>query len=157
MWSTRLYGGPSRLAASRPSTWRSASAAAARSASEAREKSASWRRGTTHTSNGDREAYGREGDGVVVGVQEVVGPPDLLAHEPAVRALALADQEARRAAQLLGDPVRDLRQVVEVEAQVVRPGARLRAPVLDDLEVLRPGGPPRRADLVAAALRAGPR
>ena len=112
-------------------------------------------RGTTHTSNGERDAYGREGDRVIVLVQEVVRAPDLLAHQPAVRALALADEEPRRAAQLLRDPVRDLRQVVEVEAQVVGPGARLRAPVLDDLEVLRSGRPaaPRRSRRGSAASR----
>ena len=81
----------------------------------------------------------------------MVRASDLLAHQPAVRALPLADEEARRAAQLLGDPVRDLRQVVEVEAQVVGPGAGLGAPVLDDLQVLGPVRLAGDADLVAAA------
>ena len=71
------------------------------------------------------------------------GRPDLVADEPAARALALADDEPGRAAELLGDPVRDLRQVVQVEAEVVGPGAGLGAPVLDDLEVVGLAGSAR--------------
>ena len=102
----------------------------------------------------ERRARGVRGerDRVVVGVEQVVRAAHLLPHEPAVRALAFADQEPRGAAELLGDPVRDLGQVVQVEAQVVGPGAGLGAPVLHDLQVLGPGGPTRRADLVAAPL-----
>ena len=93
----------------------------------------------------------RERDRVIVRVEQAVRAAHLVAHEAAVRALALADQEARRAAQLLGDPVRDLRQVVQVEAQVVGAGAGLRAPVLEDLEVRGGTRPPRGHDLVAGA------
>src|SRR5690348_2478928 len=92
-----------------------------------------------------------EGDGVGIGIQEALRAPDLVPDETAVGALALSDEEARRAAKLLRDAVRDLREVVEVEAQVVRPGAGLRATVLDDLQVC---GPVRRAagdDLVTRA------
>ena len=107
-----------------------------RPASVARPKSASWRRGTIQTSNGEREAYGAKATLDVVLPDEPVGPPRFVADEPAERALPLADDEAGRAAQLLGDPVRDLGQVVQVEAQVVGPRAGLGAPVLDDLEVV---------------------
>src|SRR5205807_1610465 len=67
----------------------------------------------------------------------------LLADEAAPRALPFPDHEAGRAAELLGDPVRDERQVVQVEAEVVRTGAGLGAPVLDDLEVVGLAGGPR--------------
>ena len=53
-----VVGRAVEASASLPSTWRSASAAAAMSRSVARAKSASWRRGTTHTSNGERLAQG---------------------------------------------------------------------------------------------------
>ena len=91
-----------------------------------------------HDPHLERRARGvrREGHARVVLPDEPVRPPRFVAHEPAERALALADDEPRRAAELLGDPVRDLGQVVQVEAQVVGPGARLGAPVLDDLEVV---------------------
>ena len=71
----------------------------------------------------------------------------LLANEPAARALPLADHEARRAAELLGDPVRDLGQVVQVEAQVVGPRAGLRRPSSG-----RPGGSRSGRSAVASAM-----
>src|SRR6185436_7711130 len=67
----------------------------------------------------------------------------LFSNQAAPRAFALSDHEPRRPAQLLADPMRDQRQVVQVEAQVIRARTRLRAPVLDDLQVvglLRSGG-----------------
>jgi hypothetical protein len=45
------------------------------------------------------------------------------------------DHETGGTAHLLGDTVRDLGQVVQIEAQVVRPGPGLCAPVLHDLDV----------------------
>src|SRR5919109_4537562 len=72
----------------------------------------------------------------VVLPDEPIGTDGLVADEPAVRALPFADDEARGATELLGDAVRYLRQVIQVEAQMVRPRTRLRAPVLDDGEVL---------------------
>ena len=82
---------------------------------------------------------------------EPVRPAGFVADEPAERALPFADDEPGRAAHLLGDPVRDLRQVVQVEAQVVGPGAGLGAPVLDDLEVVGLAGRPRLGERVAGA------
>src|SRR6185503_14057909 len=79
----------------------------------------------------------RERDGGRVLPDEPVPGAGLLAHEAAPRAFALADDEARGAAELLPDAVRDQGQVVQVQAQVVRSGARLGAPVLDDLQVVR--------------------
>ena len=61
---------------------------------------------------------------------------DLVANQAAERADAFADDEARRAAQLLADTVRNLRQVVEVETQVVGQRACLAAQVLDYLQVV---------------------
>ena len=83
-----------------------------------------------------------ERDRVVVLPDEAVRTAWLVTDEAAPRALALADHEPRGAAELLRDPVRDLGQVVQVEAEVVRPGAGLAAPVLDDLEVLGLAGGP---------------
>ena len=100
---------------------------------------------------------GRERDARVVLPDQPVRPSRLVANEAAVRTLALADDEARRATELLRDPVRDLGQVVQVEAQVIGPRARLRAPVLDDLEIvglaLGPGGRQRLAGARRRALR----
>ena len=79
----------------------------------------------------------REGHARVVLPDEPVGPARFVADESAERALAFADDEPGGAAELLGDPVRDLGQVVEVEAEVIRAGAGLGAPVLDDLQVVR--------------------
>ena len=106
-----------------------------------------------HDPDLERRARGvrRERDAVVVLPDQAVRSRGLLADEPAERALPFADDEARRAAQLLGDPVRDLGQVVQVQAQVVRPGAGLRAPVLDDLEVVGLAGGPRLGQRVAGA------
>jgi hypothetical protein len=88
---------------------------------------------------------------VVVCVEQVIRPPDFLPDVPAVRALTFPDEEACRASQLLRDPVRDLGQIVEIEAQVVGPGTGLGAPVLDHLHVLRPVGGPGDVDFVPAA------
>ena len=129
-----MWGGPSRPA-SRPRTWRSASAVAATSASVASPKSAAWRRGTTQTSNGERDANGANATAASSSQTSRSPQAWLVADEPAERALALADDEPGGATDLLGDAVRDLGQVVQVEAQVVRPGAGLGAPVLDDLDV----------------------
>ena len=93
----------------------------------------------------------RERDAGVVFPDEPIRAPRLVADQPAERALALADHEPRGAAELLGDPMRDLRQVVQVQAQVVRPRACLRAPVLDDLEVLGLAGDASRGKGVARA------
>src|SRR4029078_13579280 len=100
-------------------------------------------------------------DGVVVLPDEALRTPRLLADMAAPRGLALPDHEARRAAQLPRDPVRDLGQVVEVEAEVVRPRAGLGAPVLDELEVVGLAGipglcnrGPRLADQAFDRLRA---
>ena len=113
-----------------------------------------------HDPDLERRARGVRGEGHAVGVlpDEPIRPPRLLADEPAERALPFADDEARRPAELLGDPVRDLGQVVQVEAQVVGPRAGLDAPVLDDLT--RYSVWPRRARLderVAGADRRAPR
>ena len=88
-------------------------------------KSGSWWRGTIHSSNGEREANGaKHTTGRVLEDQpRLIG--DFVAHQSAEGALALADDVARRPAQLLADAVRDLRQVVEVEAQVIGLRARL--------------------------------
>src|SRR5450759_1987560 len=92
-------------------------------------KSAAWRRGTTQTSNGEGEA------GLVL--PDHPSPiPRLLAGEPAIRTLALANQIASGAADLLGNSMRYLGQVVQVETKVVGPSACLSSPVLDDLEIL---------------------
>ena len=117
----------------------------------ARPKSASWRRGTIQTSNGERDANGakatvssscqtrRSGRRGSSRTSRHHG------HSPSRITNRAAPPE------LLGDPVRDLGQVVEVEAEVVGPGARLGAPVLDELEVVglarraRARRPPSRA------------
>ena len=119
-----------------PRTWRRASAVALTAGPSARPKSASWRRGTIQTSNGEREAYGANATLSCILPDEPVRSARLVSDEAAERALAFADHEPSRTTQLLGDAVRDLGQVVEVEAQVVRPRSGLRAPVLDDVEVL---------------------
>ena len=60
--------------------------------------------------------------------------------EAAPRTAALADHEPGGAAELLCHAMGHLRQVVQVEAQVIGPGAGLGAPVLDHLEVLGQAG-----------------
>ena len=100
----------------------------------ARPKSASWRRGTIQTSNGERDANGANATVESSSQTSRSGRLGLVAHEAAPRALTFPDDEPGRAAQLLRDPVRDLGQVVQIQAEVVRPGAGLGAPVLD-----RPG------------------
>src|ERR1035437_5362831 len=62
--------------------------------------------------------------------------PSLFPRKPAIRALAFADHAAGSATDLLGDAMRDLRQVVEIQAEVIGPGSGLRAPVLHHLQVL---------------------
>ena len=99
----------------------------------------------------------RERDARVVLPDQAVGPPRFVADEAAERALAFADDEAGSAAHLLGDPVRDLGQVVQVEAEVVGPGAGLGAPVLDDLEVVGLAEAARLGERLARARRRAPR
>ena len=140
MCRTRLYGGPSRLAASRPRTCRRASAVAVTSGSVALPKSDSWRRGTIQISKGERDANGANATVGVVLPDHPIGPARLVADEAAPRALPFPDDEPGRAAQLLRDPVRDLGDVVQIEAEVVRPRSGLGTPVLDHLEVVRLGG-----------------
>ena len=94
---------------------------------------------------------GREGHAVHVLPDEAIACPGGIPHETAVRTLALANDETRRATQFLGDPVRDLRQVVELEAEVVRAGSGLGAPVLDDLEMIGLIGGPGGNDRVPGA------
>ena len=144
-----MWGGPSS-AARRPRTRRRASAVACRSASDARPKSAACVRGTIQASNGEREAYGAKATLDASDHRSRSGRGDLVADEPAERALPFPDHEAGRAADLLGHPMRDLGQVVEVEAQVVGPGTGLGAPVLDDLDIGGLAGPHRLGDRVAA-------
>ena len=96
-----------------------------------------WCRGTTHSSNGDRLAYGAKHTLAAVLIDEALWIRDLIAHQAAERADAFTDDVAGCAAKLLADTVRDLRQVVEVEAQVVRQSSCLAAEVLDHLQVFR--------------------
>ena len=106
-------------------------------------------RGTIQTSNGEREPHGAN---ATVESSSQTSRSRVRASSRTSRHHGhspFADHEARRAAELLGDPMRDERQVVQVEAQVVRPGAGLRAPVLDDLEVVGLGGAGGLGDRVA--------
>ena len=144
-----MWGGPSSPA-SRPRTWRSASA---RGGDVGVGRLAEVGRVAARDDPDlERRARGERGerDRRVVLPDEPLAEPRLVADEPAERALALADHEPGRAADLLGDPVRDLGQVVQVEAQVVRPGSGLGAPVLDDLDVGGLAGGRGRGDGVAA-------
>src|SRR5882672_11445580 len=102
----------------------------------------------------ERRARGErgEGNGRVVLPDEPLRPVRLVPDEAAPWALPLADDIASRPAELLGDAVRDLRQVVQVEAQVVGSRARLGAPVLDHLEMIRLG---RRASVDEGGTSAG--
>ena len=139
VWSTRLYGGPSSGRrggpgpGGAPRPWRRGRVG------PAGEVGVVAARDDPHL---ERRARGvrREGDRVVVLVEQALGTADLIADVPAPRALPFPDDEARGAAELLGHPMGDLGQVVEVEAEVVRPGAGLGTPVLDDLHVFGAGG-----------------
>ena len=98
-------------------------------------------RSRSRTASGTRRG---KRDRVVVLPQEAQPALALHPDRAAVRAFALADHEARRAADLLRDLVRDLGQVVEIQAEVVGARAGLAAQrVLEHLQVLRlahPGG-----------------
>ena len=110
--------------------------------------------GRVHARN-DPDLEGRtgceRGEGHARGVleEEPLPAPHLLANHRAVGTLTFTNEVARGTADLLTDAVGDLGQVVQIEAEVVRQGACLRPPVLDDLEVCGHAGPFRGADLVA--------
>src|SRR4029079_425254 len=62
----------------------------------------------------------------------------LVAYQPAERADPFADDKACGTAELLTDSMRNLRQVVEDETQVIVQGSGLSAEVLHHLQVLSP-------------------
>ena len=80
---------------------------------------------------------GCEADAGGVVEDESVAPGHLRLDEPAPGADAFADDVARGSTKLLADAVRDVRQVIDVEAEMVGHGTGLLTPVLDDLQVLR--------------------
>src|ERR1035437_8772398 len=90
-----------------------------------------------------------EGDALGVLPDEARLDARLLPRKPTIRALALPDHAAGSATDLLGNAMRDLRQVVQVEAEVVGPGPGLRAPVLHDLEIFGLADLARLGDRIA--------
>ena len=152
VWRSRLYGGAVELRQA-PEHVAQPSAAEARSASVARPKSASWRRGTIQTSNGERDANGANATEWSSSQRKRV--PRSASTRTARQYGHSRSRMTKRAApaDLLGHLVRDLGQVVQVQAEVVRARARLAAPVLQDLEVLGLAGRGRPRRCAARAPR----
>ena len=97
--------------------------------------------GHDHHLEGRAAGGRREDDGVVVGEHEPLTALLLGLGQGAPHAASRLDHLARAATDLLGDPVRHLRDRIQLEVEVRAAGSGLPAVALDDLDVERLGSP----------------